>query len=887
VETSLLKTKLSIPPIRPQLVSRPRLTERLKEGLKCDLILISAPAGFGKTTLLSEWARQSQPNIQTAWVSLDEGDNDPIRFWAYFIAALQTLQPAVGDNALTLLHNTQPFPGQIPPIESVLTVLINDLANVQGEFVVALDDYHLIESQQIHDGITFLLDHLPSQIHLVIATRADPSLPIARFRGKGMMLEIGADDLRFTLDETVSFFQEMKALELSTDDVGALNTRTEGWVVGLKMAALAMQRQPDIPEFLASFTGSQRYVMDYLMEEVLQKQTAEIRDFLLKTSVLNRLTAPLCDAVTERKDSQDILLNLERGHLFIVPLDESRQWYRYEHLFADILHHQLESTYDVDTTVELHRRASQWYEDNNHPDEAIHHALASQDWEKAARLIRDAKKFERGEFVTLINWLQQLPEEVLHGDMTLCERYCAALITARQLDAADSIINYIEQAGERDDILLQGRIAGHRCGIAYFRGDFSYAWELGEKALSLLPPDYGEPRWAVIHFLGVIQWSRGLLKEAEALLTEAYQAVLSEAKDNQIASGPISLLGLVYIELGKLNRAAAYCRQASGMARVIPHVARALDFLAFLLYEWNDLEASAFHNRQAIESARLSRYMEAITWSYYELAHISMVQGDEGGALELLEKADQSVPDADPLWARTCQVNAHIRFALLQDNLAAAAKWGATVLKEPGYTPPLFYAHIPVRLLAHIPIRLLIAQGNKTEAAKELQVMYESAVQTGAQHSMIIYRLYQALAADNEESALEFLIDALTKAEPEGYIRTFVDEGRLLAPLLEKVISRGIKPEYAGKLLRIIEEEQHRKSVRREKGPVKIPYETLSEREMEVLRFLAAGFSNRQIAERLVISIGTVKTHVHNIMAKLEASGRIQVITRARELNLI
>ncbi|MBA7654020.1 HTH-type transcriptional regulator MalT [subsurface metagenome] len=762
----------------------------------------------------------------------------------------------------------------------MLTVLINDLANIRGEFVVALDDYHLIESQQIHDGITFLLDHLPPQMHLVIATRADPSLPLARFRGRGMMLEIGADDLRFTLDETVSFFQEMKALELSTDDVGALNTRTEGWVVGLKMAALALQRQPDIREFLTSFTGSQRYVMDYLIEEVFHQQTVEIRDFLLKTSVLNRLTAPLCDAVTGRKDSDEMLLLLERAHLFIVPLDESRQWYRYEHLFADILRHQLESTYDAENTAELHRRASQWYEDNNHPDEAIHHALAARTWDRAAGLIRGTKKSERGEFVTLINWMQQLPEEVLHGDMTLCKMYGAALLTARQLDAADSVVNHMEQAGESDDILLQGHIAGYRCGIAYFRGNFSRAWELGEKALSLLPRDYGDPRWAVIHFLGVIQWHRGLLKEAEALLTEAYQAILSEDKDNQNASSPLSLLGLVNIELGKLNRAAAYCRQASGMARVVPHVARAFNFLAFILYEWNDLEASAFNNRQAIESARLSRYMEAITWSYYELAHISMIQGNEGRALELLEKADQSVPDADPLWARTCQVNAHIRFALLQDNLAAAAKWGTTVLEDPGDTS-LSWAHIPVRFLAHIPIRLLIAQGNKTEAAKELQVMYDNAVQAGARHSMIIYRVYQALAADTEESALEFLTDALTMAEPEGYIRTFIDEGRLLAPLLRKALSRGIMPDYAGKLLILIKAEERRRQ--KTKGAALL----LSKRELEILRLLEKEFSNKQIADRLNISLSTVKTHVHSILEKMNARNRSQAVSQAREFELI
>jgi LuxR family maltose regulon positive regulatory protein len=765
--------------------------------------------------------------------------------------------------------------------------LINDISGITGDFVVVLDDYHLIESQQIHDGITYLLEHIPVQLHLVISSRADPPLPLALFRGRGALLEIRTDDLRFTLDDTTSLLQELKTPEISAVDVAALNERTEGWVVGLKMAALSMRGQKDIPGFIVAFTGSQRYVMDYLMEEVLQKQTQEVRDFLMKTSVLKRLSGPLCNAVTERNDGQAILLNLERANLFIAPLDESRQWYRYEHLFADILRHQLRAISDEQEIRDLHRLASQWYEDNHFRDEAIEHALAAQDWEKAAGLIRDTKIKERGEFVTLINWVQQLPKEVLHGDMTLCKMYCAALVTAKQLDAADSVVNHMEQAAKSDDTLLQGHIAAYRCGIESFRGNYSRAWELGEKALSLLPQDYGEPRWVAIHFLGCIQWYRGFLKEAEALLTEAYQGIMSADKDNQEASSPLSLLGLVNIELGKLNKAAAFCRQASGMAKMMPHVARAPNFLAFLLYEWNDLEAAAFYNRQALELARLSRNMEAITWSYYELAHISMVQGDEGKALELLEKADESVPDAIAYWAHAWQVNSHIRFALLQNSLVDAAKWGTAVSEYPLYMQTT-YIHIPSRLLAYIPIRLLIALGNKTEAVKKLQIMYDSAVQSGAEYLIIRYRVYQALAAANQESALEFLSEALTMAEPEGYIRTFVDEGRLLAPLLQKALSQGIMPEYTRKLITIIEaEERQKRKMKRGEGAPSRYHALLSERELEVLRLMAEGLSNQQIADRLIISLSTAKNHVHNILEKLNVQGRTQAVTQARELELI
>ena len=334
METSLLTTKLNIPPTRPQEVARPCLVERLQQGLNYNLVLVSAPAGFGKTTLLSEWVHGSKPPISTAWVSLDEGDNDPVRFWDYFVAALQTLQPECGEKILPLMHSSPQL-----SVEPILTALINDLSAIAGDFVVILDDYHLVENQSIHEGITYLLEHMPVRMHLVLATRADPPLRLAHLRGRGTLIEIGADDLRFNLTDAASLLKELKTPELSPEDIAALNERTEGWAVGLKMAALSMSGQKDIPGFIADFTGSHRYVMDYLMEEVLQKQTPEIREFLCKTSVLKRLSPPLCDAVTGREGSQAVLLELERAHLFVVPLDEKRQWYRYEHLFSDLLLH--------------------------------------------------------------------------------------------------------------------------------------------------------------------------------------------------------------------------------------------------------------------------------------------------------------------------------------------------------------------------------------------------------------------------------------------------------------------------------------------------------------------------------------------------------------------
>lgn len=855
-----MSTKLNIPPVRPPMVSRPRLTERLQEGLKRNLILVSAPAGFGKTTLTSEWVRQNQPKISTAWVSLDEGDNDPVRFWDYFIAALQTIQPSVGESALALLR----YP-ESPPIVSVLTTLINELAIVSSEYMLVLDDYHLIESQQIHDGITYLLEHMPVQMHLAIATRADPPLPLAHFRGRGTMLEIGADDLRFTLEDATSLLREMETPELSTEDVAALNERTEGWVVGLKMAALSLSGQKDIPGFIATFTGSQRYVMDYLMEEVLQKQSVEIRDFLMKTSVLERLSGPLCDAVTGREDSQGILLSLERGHLFIVPLDESRQWYRYEHLFADILRHQLEETYREEDITGLHRRAGQWYEVNNILDDAIHHTLAAQDWEEAARLINEDSKKKQGgaSFVTRLNWLQQLPENVISSQPELCILYCITLTMNDKFEDAKAILKTLEKTAHGDDRIM-GTVFALQAGIIGRLGDKLLAEDLAKKALSLLLHDELNHRGVMCGILGGVYSDRGNLKEAESMYTEAYEVFLQD--ENYIAaSGPFGGLMQILWRKGRLHQTAEMClKYVESVGRLHATIAHAI--LSMIFFEWNDLEAAENHIQPVIELSQTT-VIQQLQVPHRMLAFIRLIQGDESGFLKALEKADIEADNqsySPPFQAEHAAY--HILFALRQDDLVTAEKWSSKLAE---YSDNLSY------YLDLIPSRLLIVQGKKSEAAEKLQVIYDIAVQSEAQRIMIICRVYQALTADNEESTMEFLFEALTMAEPEGYIRTFVDEGKLLKPLLEKALSKGVTPKYTRKLLTIIEaEERQKRSMKKVEGAPSTYQSLLSERELEVLRLMEEGLSNQQIADRLIISLSTTKNHVHNILEKLYVQGR-------------
>jgi LuxR family maltose regulon positive regulatory protein len=484
-DVPLLTTKLCIPPVRPGLVSRPQLVERLNEGLNRKLTLVSAPAGFGKTTLVTEWLNNAERPF--TWLSLDEGDNDPVRFLTYLVAALQKIDPAIGQAAQAMLGAPQP-----PPPEPLLTSLINDVAATSRPFVLILDDYHLIHTLSIHQQLGFLLEHQPPPqrgMHVVIAAREDPPLPLPRWRARGQTVEIRQTELRFTEKETTDFLRRVMRLKLSSADVDALQRRTEGWIAGLQLVALSLQSCDDAHQLVQSFTGSHRYILDYLIEEVFQRQPAGVQDFLLKTSILDRFSAPLCDAVRgasrggiERDDSHQVLLTLEQGNLFIVPLDESRQWYRYHRLFADLLRHRLQMREPASTVSSLHQRASQWYQAKGYVADAVHHALAGSDWERAANLIHAASEtmLKRGEVTTLLRWYQALPDAEVRARPRLCLEYSWALILTGQIEAADSYLGQAEavaqdeadrdgQAASGDQTVLLGEIVAAQAYVARAR----------------------------------------------------------------------------------------------------------------------------------------------------------------------------------------------------------------------------------------------------------------------------------------------------------------------------------------------------------------------------------------------------------------------------------
>jgi LuxR family maltose regulon positive regulatory protein len=850
--------------------------ERFKACLNSNLVLISAPAGFGKTTLLAQWVNESQPRPRVAWISIDEGDDDPVRFWSYLIASFQTLQPSAGKIALDLLRSSQPA-----PLDSVLISLTNDLSLEAEGFTIVLDDYHSISNKSIHNGIVFLIEHLPFGLHMVIATRADPPLPLSRFRAKGVMMEIGADELRFTHDEAARFFDEVDKPRLSRKEVEALNMRTEGWAVGLKMAALSVRQRRDIPSFIRNFNGSQRYVLDYLVEEVLNQQNPQVHYFLLETSVLKKLCAPLCDHVTERNNGLKMLPELERGNLFLIPLDESREWYRYEHLFADFLRHQLEVESGGERVRSLHRRAGQWYEDNGFTDESIDHYLAAQEWEKTIRLMREnrIRKFRNGEFQTIVNWMKKLPEETWHEDLSLCHNYAVALISTFQLDAADSVLDHIETIAESRSVDLPEPLSSARCMIAYYRGDISRILELGQQALLELPPHSGDVRSGMELFMAGAHLNKGDFREA-------YECLVNARDDALFVGNKVNCfwayagLGRVSTILGKLHEAKEFYEQSLRFLEHFPYAANSHNGLALLFYEWNDLEQSEYHLGRGIELARKVGYISGLIWAHYEMARIKLVRGDEKGFYDSIAAADRLVRDNNTPQSTAVQAANHVQIAIFCGDITIISKWEHQLFEHP---------ELLEGVLSFVPVRLIIAHGRKAEANEQLHTMYKKAAEAGAHRSVIIARVYQALIAPDADLAVKLLGEALTMAESEGYVRTFVDEARWLAPFLQKTIFHGIAPDYTGMLLDTIKTEKTlRQKIEAGKATGKVQSSLLlSDREITILQEVASGLSNQEIAGKLIIGLNTVKTHIRHIYDKLGVNERSQAIARAKELRLL
>jgi len=909
MSTPILATKLYIPPPRPKLVLRPRLTERLNEGLHRKLTLISAPAGFGKTTLIAEWgmriAESTDPHskIQSpklCWLSLDESDNEPTRFLSYFIAALQTIDANIASGALGALQSPQP-----PPTEAILTTLINEIAALpdnpstgsRQSFILVLDDYHIIDSPPVDNALTFLIEHLPPQMHLVITTRDDPNLPLARLRARGQLTELRAADLRFTSAEAAEFLNQVMGLNLSAENIAALERRTEGWIAGLQLAAISMQGHEDATGLIKAFTGSHRFVLDYLIEEVLNQQSENIQAFLLRTSILDRLCGPLCDAVllAPSGSGQETLKYLEQANLFIVPLDNERRWYRYHHLFADLLRQRLqESTASStgDEMAEYHSRASVWYEENGLEIEAFHHAAAANDVERAARLVEGEGMplHFRGVAAPVLNWLASLPTTVLDARPSLWVTYASALLFVGQhtaveekLQAAEAALQDTQPDDRTQDIV--GRIASMRATLAVVQNDVETIIAQSRRALTYLHPDNLPVRTAATWTLGYAYQLQGDRAAASRAYTEVISIGQSFGDSIYTIAATISQ-GQLQEADNQLSLAARTYRRVLQLAGDPPQpiACEAYLGLARIYYQWNDLDTAQLYGDQC---AQLTRQMEGVdTFASCEvfLAGLKLAQGDAPGAAAVLDKAEAFVRQHNFMFRMADVAAAQVLILIHQDNL----NQGNLNRNNLAVAAHLAETHeLPMS-----QARVHLAQGDASAAVAMLEPLRQQAEAKGWADEVLKVLVLQAVAhhAYGEKEQALVLGEALTLAEPGGFIRTFVDEGPPMAQLLSEAAARGVMPGYVGKLLAAFEAEEQA-SVDISTPPLAPPssplIEPLSERELEVLQLVAQGLSNREICERLFLALSTVKGHNRNIYGKLQVQRRTEAVARARKLGLL
>jgi LuxR family maltose regulon positive regulatory protein len=872
-------------------------------------MLVSAPAGFGKTTLLAEWlaAGPAAPTDQrlAAWLSLDRGDNGLVTFWTYVIAALRTAAPGVGEDALALLQAPGP-----PPIETVLTTLLNDLSAVAGDIVLVLDDYHVIDARDVQDGMAFLLDHLPPGLHVVIAGRADPALPLARWRARGELIEIRAAELRFTPEEAAAYLNETMGLQLTAPDVAALEGRTEGWIAALQLAALSMQGRDDVAGFIAGFAGDDRYVVDYLAEEVLQRQPDRVQAFLLQTCILGRLSGPLCDAVTGQGGGKAMLEALDRGNLFLVPLDDRRRWYRYHHLFGDVLQARLLDE-QPDQVPDLHRRASAWFQRNGETSVAIGHALAAEDFQRAADLVERAvtAMSQARQEATVRSWLEMIPDEIISVRPVLIVAVAWVLLSdgefgdvegrlrdaERWLDAAagtgagsEAAPAGMVVANEEEYRRLPGTIETYRAALALARGEPLGAIRHAQRALELAPADEHRWRASASGLMAIAFWGSGDLEGAYSAWAECAAGLRRAGHIADIFGCTIGMADIRLVQ-GRLGAAMRTYEQALQRASeqsgsVLRGTADMYVGMSEVYRERDDLAAATrqlLHSQELGEAIGLpqNRYRWRVA-----MARIRQAQGDLGGALELLDEAERlymgdMFPNVRPVPALKARV------WIVQDRLGEALGWA----REQGLSSGDDLSYL--REFEHITLaRMLLARfrGERSEhsaheATRLLERLLLAADEGGRTGHVIEILVLQALARQtlgDIPAALACLERALTLAEPEGYVRVFTDEGSPMTSLLRVAAKQGTTRNYARRLLAALSETGPDRPIGQDL------IDPLSERELDVLRLLGTELDGPAIARELMVSLNTVRTHTKNIYVKLAVSNRRAAVRRAAELGL-
>jgi len=857
----LLATKLYAPPPRSDLVSRPRLIERLDEGMRLGhrITLVSASAGSGKTTLLSEWAAGRQELI--AWLSLDEDDNDAPRFWAYVIAALQKAQPGIGEGASALLQAAQ-----IPPARLLLTGLINDLAELPRRIILILDDYHLVTEASIHELLAFLLEHMPEQLHVVIASRADPPLPVARLRAGGQLTELRASDLRFNAQEAATFLNDVCGLGLAGDDVAALEARTEGWAAGLSLAALSMKGREDRHAVVQAFGGSHQYVIEYLIEEVLSQQPEAVESFLIRTSILDRLCGPLGDAVSGDRQRAETLALLERDNLFVIPLDDEQRWYRYHHLFRDLLRKRLGQTLQHNQIQDLHRRAAEWLERAGLLNEAVKHARTAEDFDRVARIAEQAAAGGQldARLTTLLRWVDTLPEDVLGARPRL-------------------------QVYRAWALFMNGHL-----------GPAQQALQECRKSLEALPPapDSEPLRDELTRLLDTIdRTARAFFAAFDNQLGAAVEAA-TQARETALADGHILLaveateaLALAQYHRGKLQDSAASCRAVIDLAKQTPLAAAGHVELAGVHIERHELDEAERLLDNAVELSLGVGATQTLNEAYTAMSRLRQARGDSEGAWEALrEAAEVSSVEGSHSMANFRWAAQRARLQLDAGEPEKVLRWveGTKAVFAPGddaagedrVTLPSAF----MQALETLRARALIARGEPEGALESLRSLLGLHEASGAYTFVIEIRALMALALDAQgerEAALDSLKRALALAAPEGFIRVFVSEGPAMARLLREAASGSIEPDYVERLLA-------------EFGPASAGspvadslVEQLTPREFEVLILIGRGYSNQEIADELVIALNTVKRHCSSIYGKLAVRSRTQAVARARELGLL